>query len=61
MNGVFWCTSDKKRFNSNIGGDDYFIVYTWGNYHGIFSGFGLRGHLEQRSIDDEVVKNEGKS
>ena len=32
------------NFDSNIEGDDYYIVYTWGNYHGIFSAFDLRGY-----------------
>ena len=32
------------NFNTSIDGDDYYILYTWGNYHGIFSEFDLRGH-----------------
>lgn len=31
------------NFKSDISGDDYFIVYTWGDYDGIASDFDLRG------------------
>ena len=32
------------NFNSNIEGNEYYILYTWGDYNGIFSEFDLRGH-----------------
>ncbi len=31
------------NFKSDISGDDYFIVYTWGDYDGIARDFDLRG------------------
>ncbi len=31
------------HFDGDISGDDYFIVYTWGDYDGIASEFDLRG------------------
>ncbi len=31
-------------FDTNIDGDNYYILYTWGDYYGISSEFDLRGH-----------------
>jgi len=30
-------------FNTNIEGDDYYILYTWGDYDGIFAHLDMRG------------------
>jgi len=35
---------DSISFKTNVSGDDYYIVYSWGNYNGIASEFDLRGH-----------------
>ncbi|MBO4458851.1 MAG: hypothetical protein J5802_14150 [Butyrivibrio sp.] len=31
-------------FEADIDGDDYYILYSWGSYYGLPSGFDLRGH-----------------
>lgn len=31
-------------FDTNIDSDNYYILYTWGDYYGISSEFDLRGH-----------------
>ena len=31
-------------FEADIDGDDYYILYEWGSYHGLASEFDLRGH-----------------
>ena len=36
--------NQEAYFESDIEGDDYYIVYTWGEYNGIASEFDLRGN-----------------
>ena len=31
-------------FNSDINGDTYYVVYSWGNSNSVFSELDLRGH-----------------
>ena len=34
----------KLTFKTNVEGDDYYIVYSWGNNNSIFHEFDIRGH-----------------
>lgn len=34
----------KLTFKTNVEGDDYYIVYSWGDNNTIFHGFDIRGH-----------------